>query len=318
MMHRLLAKADENQAKADANREAMLAAIKANGETTTRMAANMGSLRDALKSAIREIRFSREETMACEEKTEGRLEEVEEPASVDMTPEVADEEVPGQDAEVVPAGEPGKKRQDRRHLAAERRQRKEQGRAQRKHGCLKRLVATRRGTTCRAVVARRRILFSETTRSGLIVAAREVTRRVQVARRNNLPRKDTARKDLAATGREETRRTKVTRHRRNRRKKIATGGNHIRDKTERGTQRTLALEKRFWTRQIGRAGPEDSSGGPYVASRKIKCWILWRGRPPPKRKKKWRKKSRVWGAPATLRASAPCVCESAARKSERM
>jgi hypothetical protein len=49
--------------------------------------------------------------------------EEEEPASVDMTPEVADEEVPVEDAEVTPVGEPKKRRRDR-HLAAVRRQKK--------------------------------------------------------------------------------------------------------------------------------------------------------------------------------------------------
>jgi hypothetical protein len=59
--------------------------------------------------------------MACEEKTEVHLEEEEEPTSVEIKPEVADEqEVPVQDAEVVPVGEPGKKRRDRRRLATER------------------------------------------------------------------------------------------------------------------------------------------------------------------------------------------------------
>jgi hypothetical protein len=46
------------------------------------------------------------EAMACEEKTEVRLEEKEEPTSVEMKPEVAhDQEVPVQEAEVVPVGE---------------------------------------------------------------------------------------------------------------------------------------------------------------------------------------------------------------------
>jgi hypothetical protein len=35
--------------------------------------------------------------------------------------------------------------------------------------------------------------------------------------------------------------------------KIATGGNHTKDKDERRTQRIWALKKRFWTGQIGRA-----------------------------------------------------------------
>jgi hypothetical protein len=221
---------------------------------------------------------------------EARL-EVKEPTSLDTTPEVADDqEIPVEDAARMPAGEPKKRRRDGRNLAAVRRRKnkdrvldarrrgKEQGWAQRKNGCLKNLIAARRGATrraagvrhrilstkdntweycgprkgsvaarrgmtCRAVVARRRILFTETTRSGLIVAVREVTHCGQVARRNGLPRKDTtrehreSRKKLAADGRKETRRAKVAWQKRNfvgrnRRKEIATGGDHTKDKVE--------------------------------------------------------------------------------------
>jgi hypothetical protein len=52
--------------------------------------------------------------------------ETEEPASVDMTPEVAhDQEVPVEDAVVMPVGEPRKRRRDQRHLVAQRRQKEE-------------------------------------------------------------------------------------------------------------------------------------------------------------------------------------------------
>jgi hypothetical protein len=51
-----------------------------------------------------------EETMACQEKMEARLEE-EKPASMEMKPEVADEEVLREDATVMPVGEPRKRRQ---------------------------------------------------------------------------------------------------------------------------------------------------------------------------------------------------------------
>jgi hypothetical protein len=106
------------------DKEEMLAAIKANEETTTRMDANMETMRTELISTIKNLKLNREETTACQETMGARL-EAEEPASVDMTPGVAEEqEVPVQDAEVVPVGEPGKKRRDRRLLAAERRQKK--------------------------------------------------------------------------------------------------------------------------------------------------------------------------------------------------
>jgi hypothetical protein len=51
---------------------------------------------------------------------------------------------------------------------------------------------------------------------------------------------------------------------------IATGGNHIKVKVERGTQRIWAIKRKFWTRRIGRAGPEGLGGGSYTASTNIK------------------------------------------------
>jgi hypothetical protein len=206
MMKSVLAKMDENQAKSDAARKAdkeeMLAAINANEETTTRMEANMGSLRDEVISTIKNFKFNGEETTACQETVEARL-ETEEPASVEATPEVAEEaEVPVQDAEVVPVGEPGKKRRDRRHLAAVRRQkekdqnldarrrRKGQERAQRKDGCRRNLVAARRGTTRRVQVARHNILSTKETRGycgsqrRVIIVHRKMSRHITVAWRN--------------------------------------------------------------------------------------------------------------------------------------
>jgi hypothetical protein len=62
--------------------------------------------------------------------------ECEKPASEDMTPEVVhEEEFPLEDAVVMPVGEPRSRRRDRRHLAAQRRQKKERKRTQRKDGC---------------------------------------------------------------------------------------------------------------------------------------------------------------------------------------
>jgi hypothetical protein len=100
----------------NANNKIMLA------EMTIKMEANMWSMQAALKSAIKGMKFNREETMACQGNMEARLEE-DEPASEDVTSEVAQEqEVPVEDAEVTAVGEPRKRRRDRRHLAAVRRQ----------------------------------------------------------------------------------------------------------------------------------------------------------------------------------------------------
>jgi hypothetical protein len=71
------------------------------------------------------MKYSQEEKMACHGRMEERLQG--EPASVDMTPEVAHEqEVPLEDAIIMPVGELRKRRRDRRNLAAVRRQKKEE------------------------------------------------------------------------------------------------------------------------------------------------------------------------------------------------
>jgi hypothetical protein len=120
-----------------------------------RMDANMESMRDKRMKANKD---TQEETMACKGKTEACLGK-EQPASKEMKPEVAHEEAPCEDAARMLVGQPRKRRRDRRHLAAVRRQkeqdrnlaarhcRKEQKWAQRKIGCRRNLVAARRGTT---------------------------------------------------------------------------------------------------------------------------------------------------------------------------
>jgi hypothetical protein len=70
----------------------------------------------AMQSMRSEIENTREETMACQEKTEARL-EGEEPTSVDMEPDVAHQEVPREDAAIMPVGVRRKRRRDRK-LAA--------------------------------------------------------------------------------------------------------------------------------------------------------------------------------------------------------
>jgi hypothetical protein len=251
----------------------------------------------------------RKEKIACQEKTEAHLEK-DKPASVDTAPEVADnQEVPVEDAEVRSVAEPRKRGRDRRNLAAVRRQKKrdrvldarcrgkEQGRAQRKNGRLKNSVAARRGTTCRAVMARRRILFAETTQNRLIIAGRKVTRRAQVAR-HTLSAEETSRefrgsrKGSVAAHRGTTRHVEAAR-----RKEFAIGRNHTCDKIGRGTRRLRALGKGLWTRRVGGTGSEDSSGGAYTVPRNIEECTLWRGRPPPKRKKVAEQEESGMGSP---------------------
>jgi hypothetical protein len=161
----------ETLAKMEVDRKAdkkqMLVEMKAN---QTRMDANMGSMKAELKSTIKDMKINGEEAMACQETVEERLEE-EKPASMELKPEVADEEVPLEDAIVMPVREPRKRHRDRRHLAAQCRQKKEQKRTQRKDGYRKNLVIARR-----AAVAWRRInVFRKILTHGYCGLQKEVT-----------------------------------------------------------------------------------------------------------------------------------------------
>jgi hypothetical protein len=120
---------------------------------------------DAWLTNMKDIR---KETMACLGKTEARLGE-EEPASEDMELEAA-HEVPVEDAARMPVGEPRNRCRIRRHLAAQRLQKKQQERTQSKNGCRKDLVAARRGTddpSCSGGTTQE-IFFSQRTRLGNI------------------------------------------------------------------------------------------------------------------------------------------------------
>jgi hypothetical protein len=260
----------------------------------------------AMLTRMQERMIDREglkEAIACLEKTEARL-EWKKPASVEMKPETAHEAVPLEDTARMPVGEPRKRRRDRRHLAAQRRQKKEQERTQSKNGCRKDLVAARRGVTRRAQVARRRVLFTMKTRDfhasrkNAAVACRGTTSRAIVARQklNEEPyeanrrefqaqlegAKTTAQRgSTSATDGEKARHSGMAwcKGHNHEGPSIEQGRrkNQTRDKVAIGTRRLRTLRKSLWTRQEGRNGSKDLSGGPYVASRSIKSWTLWRG-----------------------------------------
>jgi hypothetical protein len=74
--------------------------------------ARMDAMHKAMARIDANIKTNREKTMACQENTEARLEGKEEPTSEDMEIEVA-QEVPVEDAAVMPVGEPRNRRRDR-------------------------------------------------------------------------------------------------------------------------------------------------------------------------------------------------------------
>jgi hypothetical protein len=99
------------QAKAEADRQAYRKDLK-------EIKSGQAELRSIFTVWLTDIKNDRKGTKSCQEKMEARLEE-EEPASVDMAPEVAQEqEVPLEDAVEIPVGKPRKRRRDRRYLTA--------------------------------------------------------------------------------------------------------------------------------------------------------------------------------------------------------
>jgi hypothetical protein len=277
MMKQILA----NQAKSDAEMEAER---KADKEMLAEIKAERKANHEEMMAMIKAWRQTGtkdngEETMACEEKTEVRLEEEEEPTSVEMKPEVADDqEVPVEDAEVRSVGEPRKRRRDGRNLAAVRRQKKKERNLDAgRHGKQRNSVAARRGATRRAAMARRRILLTETTRSRLIVAVRKVSRRATVARR----RRDATKKERDNARRASGERTPKKRRR------VGTKGNTARKDPD--ARRQLRLRNVKTAGRLCRGNHEDVIG-PKIAKRTArtparirttKDWTLWRGRPPP-------------------------------------
>jgi hypothetical protein len=225
----------------------------------------------------------REEMAAMRKEMEARLDE-EKPTSVDREPEAAaEEEVPEENATVMPVGEPKKRRRDRR-LAAERRRHKQKNSTRKNGAPQNELAVACRKMLRRATVARRmRDIFRHNT-----------THRATVARL----RKDTLAPNM-------TRRAKVARHKENTVKR-----NGIRNNVARKTLKGRRLQ----VEPEGSIGVNDEEtrrrlhpGNERTASRtlgktleldirqraveipsgleNIKNWTLWRGRPLPKRKK---------------------------------
>jgi hypothetical protein len=237
-------------------------------EMLDKIEARMGGL-------LTDINDTRKETMTCQGNTKARL-EGEEPTSVDMRPEAV-QQVPREDATVMPVGGPKKRRRDRNPDARHRGKPKE--RTQGKDGCRKNLVAARRGTTRRAAVARRRRNFCtqerNTIKCGLLkqlVAARKgTTRSAAVARRRGEFVKKDRTRNQAERGTPERRKDEE------RLWKGPECNSGIRDRGLRQKRELKKTLRRALVLEIGKQAIEISSG-----LHTIKNWTLWRGRPPPK------------------------------------
>jgi hypothetical protein len=291
---------DANQAKEDANLKTMLASMDAH---QTRMDAMHKKLMAKMDAWLTDTNDNREKTMACQEKTEVHLKGKEEPASVEIKPGVAHEEVPLEDAPRIPVREPRKRRRDR-NLDA-RRRRKQNERTQNKDGCRKSLVTADRRTTRRTKVAwrKRSILRKSWTqrncglRKEATAAGIKVTRRAGVARRKRnfvrkYPTRDIVEQEIPKRRAEENKRWKGPEYE-----------NDIRDRGLKQQLRGNKQTKNPTTNDIERWNPGERaplrSGGTrkkdicdifrekimeHVVGtssglRRRKNWTLWRGRP---------------------------------------
>jgi hypothetical protein len=288
----LMAKLDANQAKADADRVQMqefMKTLQAYQAKTDAVLPAIQLTQTSRKETTAVIKPNEVETMACQGMEARQIEE--KPASLDKKPEAAQqEEVPLDDAEVIPVREPKKKKRRDRKLAAEHRRQKTKTSPRENCGPQTRLAVTRRGTTRRAKVARK------------MQADQKMSRRATVARRKRdivksyLPQeKCHSRRGLTTSRTRTTHRAEVAR-----RNKSSVGKNRTRWRQlirRRGNKETkirdfedqLLLGSKWEMNKTLRRGNERETTKKINTSptrlQRSKHWTLWKGRPPPKRKK---------------------------------
>jgi hypothetical protein len=202
----------------------------------------------------------------------------ENPTSLDMKPDVAkDGEVSVEDAEVMPVGEPKKKRRKDRKLAAES---SRQMNEWTQDGYWKGLTVARRGTSHRVKVAWQ---TKETSRK-MSGSPRVTWRKRSVSRRNHTramieratqrvgPLKKKLRKHHKGT---KDQRGKLPLH--GRKKRITTDGNR---KWRPGERAFLGSKRALKKILYEKYGPKNTKRMPKASSRtrRITDWTLWKGR----------------------------------------
>jgi hypothetical protein len=188
-------------AKKEANKEDLMAKLDNYPTKTDAILLPMQVMETSHKEIVAEWKSETEiKTMACQEM--GAPQE-EKPTSRDMKPEAAEErEVPVQDAEVMPVGEPRKEgRRNRNH-------RNKKKRTQGNNGCQSRLAAARRGTSHRATVAR---LKDSRMDIGMFRRARVTRRKRHILKSYIKEGKCRARRELVDSRTRTTHRAKVAR-----------------------------------------------------------------------------------------------------------
>jgi hypothetical protein len=183
------------------------------------------------------VNDNRDETMACQE-METHPEE-EEPTSADRKPEAAKQrQVPVEDAEVMPVGEPRKKRR------RDRNQRNEKKRTKGNDGSQRRLAAVRRGTSHRAEVTRKMQADKKTSRRAT------VARRMRDIFRPNTTRSATVARQIKEKDRKVPGRPRITW-----RKRSFVRRNCTMAVIERATQRVGPLKNNLRTQHKGTKDP---------------------------------------------------------------
>jgi hypothetical protein len=196
-----LAKMEANQEKAEADRKAAhedlmakMEADRAQTQELMKMLQAHQAKTDAVVPAMQVTETSRKETAAVIEPETGEVETMacqgmearqieEKPPSLDKKPEAAQqEEVPIDDAEVIPVREPKKKRRRDRKLAAEHRRQKTKPSPRENCGPQERLAIARTGSSRHGRVTRHTKEID-----------RKMSRRATVARR----KRDIVRENLA-------------------------------------------------------------------------------------------------------------------------
>jgi hypothetical protein len=266
------------QEKADANRkiykEEMMEKMDANMKTMlARMDAMHKKMMDRMDAWLTDTNDNREETMACQETMEACL-ECKEPASEEIKPEVADEEVPLEDATRMPVREPRKRHQDQ-NLAAQRRQKKELNWTQNKDGYLKNLIAAHRGMTHRAQVARRRTLLTKETpgycgsQKRVTIVDRRTTRCAKVWRKEIVIRRNRIRRQPKKERTKGTRSRHVEELLHLRKKRKTTRSIGGRNRRQQPRLETMRNSNEVFGKSIGLGFGKRAAGSP-VAVRKMK------------------------------------------------
>jgi hypothetical protein len=258
--------------KIDAKTRTTKAKTEAIKARTRAMRKKMGASHMDMVSAFKpEIE---EETMACREMTEARPEEEKMLTLVNMKPEMVEQqEVPVEDAEVMPVGEPKKKRRRDRKLAAERRRQKPKTSTLESCGHPKELAVTCKRTTRLVKVARKTPIDWKMSHRATVAQRKRDIVKLYLPQEKCHPQRELV-----------TSRTRTTHHAGvARQMENAIGKVRAKDSLVQRTQKGWTPR---WRQLIRQEGTKEATNRDFADKLRLGSkWTLWRGRPPPKRKK---------------------------------